>query len=662
MVILKELTTVQMEEESRLYFNSNGSGVILRLTAGDVSFRSLEFQFYQALFKICDTSTLGHVSLHNPCLFELMRGTKLDLGLLKRLLSISTTEIYKSRLYSYNQQKCQLHQASLLPSSAAHTPSSDRFNGHLVTSGCHGKQHLYIPDTINFHQWLLLCKLIACVQQQLRLQTSSDATGGGFSSISDLGSPSQLNSPVDGDSDIDEVKLLNSVLDSHMSDVATGITDVTASLSSPSSQRQVTGTLNGIPISKIDQTTTEPKQSRRHKTEQINISAHNSSIAHFSLCSIHSLHIQSLGLPAPSLLRHPQMSAVGLQSQHPHSAGQSHSQKADFDTELPTFVVDIIGWEFSDSEESYQQQHVKFKLQCVANKRLPLCMPTVMTSDLLFDAVSGGGTSVGLSNKKLLATNLANALNTDLGGSDLAKSGSNTSLETTPKLDINRAAEGQFKDIDFEDSDTDMDEDTIHTDDSESGATSLKHSQHHSRGLQKHQQRVVVNLTPRTVAGHSLATSIDATPPTSARPLNPSAFNTNGINKVPRPADNEDEEDGGLLSDANSIGSTTTTIVYRRFSDFERLVEVLQSSYPGVVIPPLPPKVGPQWTHFNFNNKLSDVLLHQRCRDLKMFLDAVCAHRLLRCSFELRVFLEASTKGYRSFRELFPRFVRGEVG
>lgn len=88
--------------------------------------------------------------------------------------------------------------------------------------------------------------------------------------------------------------------------------------------------------------------------------------------------------------------------------------------------------------------------------------------------------------------------------------------------------------------------------------------------------------------------------------------------------------------------------VLRRYSDFELLSNVLNRFYPGVILAPLPPKA---W-NFTYN---VDITTTQRSRELQLFLNSVIHHPLLRHTYELKAFLEASSSGFKAFRDLFPR-------
>lgn len=92
----------------------------------------------------------------------------------------------------------------------------------------------------------------------------------------------------------------------------------------------------------------------------------------------------------------------------------------------------------------------------------------------------------------------------------------------------------------------------------------------------------------------------------------------------------------------------------RRYSDFEALVSVLQRLYRGVILPPLPPKT---WlTQLQQQTQSAQLFAVQRMAELQLFLSALLAHPLMRHSFEVSLFLRASKAGLNSFRLTFPLF------
>lgn len=140
---------------------------------------------------------------------------------------------------------------------------------------------------------------------------------------------------------------------------------------------------------------------------------------------------------------------------------------------------------------------------------------------------------------------------------------------------------------------------------------------------------------------------------------------------------------------------TFNSEVVRRYSDFELLSVVIKRFYPGIIIPPLPPK---EWslqslmesTASSLSNSnttpisiplsttpasvnstpnqsmsksamptsalLSNPKLIQRQLELQLYLNHIVRHPILKHVYEVKVFLEASYIGFRAFRDLFTTF------
>lgn len=83
--------------------------------------------------------------------------------------------------------------------------------------------------------------------------------------------------------------------------------------------------------------------------------------------------------------------------------------------------------------------------------------------------------------------------------------------------------------------------------------------------------------------------------------------------------------------------------VSRRYSDFKFLADRLKR-YEGALVPPLPPK--------QLLNSLNQDLPAQRAQELSLFLKNIARHPVLFGVLEFRIFLEASQKGFDSFKQL----------
>jgi hypothetical protein len=93
--------------------------------------------------------------------------------------------------------------------------------------------------------------------------------------------------------------------------------------------------------------------------------------------------------------------------------------------------------------------------------------------------------------------------------------------------------------------------------------------------------------------------------------------------------------------------------VSRRYSDFKFLSDRL-ARYEGALVPPLPPK--------QMINSLYQDLPVQRSQELSLFLKNIARHPVLFGVLEFRIFLEASQRGFDSFKQLIRNHpVEGEV-
>lgn len=82
-----------------------------------------------------------------------------------------------------------------------------------------------------------------------------------------------------------------------------------------------------------------------------------------------------------------------------------------------------------------------------------------------------------------------------------------------------------------------------------------------------------------------------------------------------------------------SYESSTIYIVYRRFSDFEWLLQKLQENeyYKGLIIPPLPEK--------KYFGNLDQNFIEKRKDELENFLKVITGHQILKYDPQLKAFL-----------------------
>lgn len=123
------------------------------------------------------------------------------------------------------------------------------------------------------------------------------------------------------------------------------------------------------------------------------------------------------------------------------------------------------------------------------------------------------------------------------------------------------------------------------------------------------------------------------------------------IFSVPSPIKSAISSGGGgfpMMESARTYSHSEVEVV-RRYSDFELLVRILQKCNPGIILPALPPK---SWWSENVESTAQ-----KRCHLLQLFLSDITQHPMLRLSYELKAFLEASSTGFKSFREMYPKMI-----
>jgi hypothetical protein len=111
-------------EENRLTFSANGSGVVLKTKYGFLHFSAEEYTYYQSLFKIADTNGIGKLIIDSTQLCSLLMRTNIIWNTVNKILQL----VVKFR----------------------NTDEDD-------SSGLH------------FHQWLMLCKLIGYTQEYKKI-------------------------------------------------------------------------------------------------------------------------------------------------------------------------------------------------------------------------------------------------------------------------------------------------------------------------------------------------------------------------------------------------------------------------------------------------------------------------------------------------------------
>ena len=112
---------------------------------------------------------------------------------------------------------------------------------------------------------------------------------------------------------------------------------------------------------------------------------------------------------------------------------------------------------------------------------------------------------------------------------------------------------------------------------------------------------------------------------------------------------------------SNSCSTTTpnTTIkakynVERRYSEFEIFTTILQKNYKNIIIPPLPIK---NWNILSSKEEISI----QRSIEFQLYLNNLITHPIIKYTFELKIFLQCSIQGLKSFFDLYSHFENGTM-
>ncbi len=100
-------------------------------------------------------------------------------------------------------------------------------------------------------------------------------------------------------------------------------------------------------------------------------------------------------------------------------------------------------------------------------------------------------------------------------------------------------------------------------------------------------------------------------------------------------------------SSAKCVATQERITVERRYSDFVSFANILHRNHKGLVVPPLPQKSWP------FVSSSADSQNDQRRHEFQLFLSDLAAHPVLKHSFELKCFLDASSSSFKSFVELY---------
>ena len=168
---MESTVLVDFDSESRLMFATNSSGVILVTNVGNIVYAADEFQYYQCLFKLIDTESLGKIRVDSTSLTSILSRTNLKSDIVQRLLILSMNCINPK---SAGLRSCNSKFVSSDSEEVSYISEKEMNDGICIEIG-HSNSRPESDDASSFltlHQWLLLCKII--LQQQLNPTVEPD--------------------------------------------------------------------------------------------------------------------------------------------------------------------------------------------------------------------------------------------------------------------------------------------------------------------------------------------------------------------------------------------------------------------------------------------------------------------------------------------------------
>ena len=169
---MESTVLVDFDSESKLMFATNSSGVILVTNAGNVVYSADEFQYYQCLFKLIDTESIGKLRVDSTTLTSILSRTKLKSDVVEKLLILSMNCINPK---SAGLRSCNSKIVSSDSEEVSYISEKEMNDGMCIEIGHANSSTSESDDASSFltlHQWLLLCKTI--LQQQMNPTVEPD--------------------------------------------------------------------------------------------------------------------------------------------------------------------------------------------------------------------------------------------------------------------------------------------------------------------------------------------------------------------------------------------------------------------------------------------------------------------------------------------------------
>ena len=689
---------VDIDDDSRLMFGTNSSGMVLISQFGNIGFSAEEFQYYQCLFKMTDTENIGKLRIGSSSLSSLLWRTSLDHDTIHKMLLLSVNAICpKAR---YRTITTAINAKNTLNDEVENTvdeKSEDMFNEHKDDWVADMQDDIVVTDKLNtvddgesygtflsLHQWLLLCKMI--LHLQLNPQTVADVTlleiicsmyeyenqNGkieGLSPITTLSPPSSSNM-IDVASDTDgvgsngkKIEIKDSTTDGNCDTKSRSCTFDETVLQTPHgaySNSSFANFLLGVPVASEDsllsatvtgwEICSEGFQ-KPHTKFKISVSCKSSAITYDCHSSITVNHASSSSsaVRADNNVDRTDTGDISLSERitcqdHVNIFGVQSSEEA-------TLVENIASDSRQDSEYLVQMTS-DGEIQTVAAPDTDTLKATsasiaAPTSAFIVPKKTSNSTKKNKGKKggaKAVAVpvpvpvpvpvNISSALQPSFSSSVYSSSSSSSSSSPLSPFTPIILPPNFPPPLPLPL--------TPSSNSVEQYTSSLNGSMARSTvGLHVTERG---NLLEHSPGGGRIHTSTN------------NGVDKNSLNGDAAATESYGAKKGvtkGLNSDGGEIPDLDLES-QRRYSDFEVLVSVLQKLYRGVILPPLPPKT---WTsQLQQQTQPSQLFAIQRLSELQLFITSLLRHPVMKHSYELRMFLATSRVGLNSFRLTFPLF------
>lgn len=672
---------VDIDSESRLMFATNSSGVVLISHFGTIWFSAEEFQYYQCLFKLTDTESIGKLRIGSTSLSSILRRSNLRDDIMEKLLFLSITSISDSsghdKGYGCSISLSDSDEVNYAQDEHEYVGLTEMSNGHKTEGGNSSCGAADFSQFLSLHQWLLLCKLIL----QLQLNPRAAPDGSLLEVICSLYEfDNQHSSKTDGFTQPPSPLRLD--------DIADGRGIVIEDKFNQGNR------LSYVEKAESSNGHCEGGYTRNRKwkvptygcfanfrlgvavTTQDMITA--ARVAGWEVCSEgfqkpytkFSVSVSTISCSAESKNKNAATGGDGVVDGEAITATALRDTKAGGNCQLSRDIVPGMqeALRFNTPSSLVEPMPVDGPLVPVTTSVSVVSIPASVTTDLpavakacpeiavtILSAPVGGKKNKKGAKKKTIAASVAVA--------PAATSAVSSSVVGTGSGGVLCADDSSL---------------SSHADPRVLGSVAPSSSSSSASPSP---------VPPRIESANTSSSTSSSTSPfyekaegnhddIFAKPfqhsfkdqehLFSSSFSTACSHHIDREnCINAGCERATVMEKGRRKETVASDVVYegdvlgqfesqRRYSDFEALVSVLQRLYRGVILPPLPPKT---WlTQLQQQTQSAQLFAVQRMAELQLFLSALLAHPLMRHSFEITMFLRASKAGLNSFRLTFPLF------